>query len=1191
MSGSTRATRITLSIVLMASLLASLVTSGTAADASPPSSQALPQAHAQIDAGYPLSVTVEGDRYLFDRLVPLDPAELQSIEVQGDLELYARTPAPPFDFVYGQNLAITGQGMARYTPTNVNNPGAQCLAQVAEVGPLTDGATSYAFAGFEADLTVDDLALLAMVGEQGLYADPDAPSPAPELFLGGAAELLRFIAIDGDGLPVTLPDPVPFADQAFTFAFDATDDLDLGSLRPVGCLSAFPVFAPIDQQPGSFDPIYLNVLGRFLSLSATAVVPEPTEVIEEQEPIAEETPTAEATPVIEETPPATPTEAPEEAVTPEPTPTFTPTPIEEIEEEEETPAPEAGIELIEGLGEGGQPAEYPREIVVEGGRYLFDRLLPFAPPGLEVVAEEGEVVAYARGTSIPFDAVYLSVPGRAEPELGRYLPERLDTPGIACAAEGVLAQQIVAAGTVYTAAGYELDLTPDDLVLVADMNGQPVYADAGAAVPYPVLYVGDAAGLLRFIDVDEFGRPPTVTDTLAFDGDTFDFIADVTATINIAALEKVGCAGPFPVYAEPDEADGDFINLYVAVGTSLFQYGRDEVPVEETPTATPTETVLPTETPTPTEEPTETPTATETPTEAPTETPTPTVTPTETPTETPTATPTEAPTETPTATPTEEPTETPTPTPTEEPTETPTTTPTEVPTETPTATPTETAVPPTETPEPTETPTATPTMTPADTPTPTETGVSATPTPTEPPVTPTATVLPAETPQTAEEAELPPQIQVDGTTYIYNQIVVDIDIETLVQVDVIVAQNVQLFVYARVPFDGVAPELYCFTSDGELVGQYVLQASAEPTPPPALPSTIAIENNTYVFNEVEITVNIQALVQIDIVVVQNVSLTIYAEPAVVGVPLRLYAVSAGGLVIGQYVESTLIVPLAPTAAPPLVVILFQPPATVPTLPPGAPPPAASTGVALPGCVGDPGALTARGIPAYLPNRIQLGGISYAFADVQQAADAGELTRIGCIGPFEVAVTDQADRAEVLYLRVDALSPQVYRFEAAITFEVVFQSAGQFQIIRVLAQPEQQYRLVESWQPSLYSSLSVILFAGDPEESTPDVFYAVNIEHSVVGEVIGEYRQVEDTEQPSEDIVEAAEAAELNPDLIVNGQRYLLVAVYSPSGTTTNGFMTLFASDQEAAGEAILGRDKRRLELFIFESTESQFTGN
>ncbi len=191
--------------------------------------------------------------------------------------------------------------------------------------------------------------------------------------------------------------------------------------------------------------------------------------------------------------------------------------------------------------------------------------------------------------------------------------------------------------------------------------------------------------------------------------------------------------------------------------------------------------------------------------------------------------------------------------------------------------------------------------------------------------------------------------------------------------------------------------------------------------------------------------------------------------------------------------------------------------------------------------------------------------------MEAADDAGELTHIGCIGPFEIASTDAADRSEVLYLRAggETQGGDVYRYEAAVTFGVEQEITGRPQVI---AAEEQGYRLVEVWQRSIYSSTSVILFAEDPEDRSPEIFYAVNVFTSPVGDVVGEYRLSGQNEQPSEDVVTAAEEVGLHPDLTVEGQRYLLVSVYTPVGTTTNGFVTLFSASGEGDAEMLLGRD-------------------
>jgi hypothetical protein len=133
-------------------------------------------------------------------------------------------------------------------------------------------------------------------------------------------------------------------------------------------------------------------------------------------------------------------------------------------------------------------------------------------------------------------------------------------------------------------------------------------------------------------------------------------------------------------------------------------------------------------------------------------------------------------------------------------------------------------------------------------------------------------------------------------------------------------------------------------------------------------------------------------------------------------------------------------------------------------------------------------------------------------------------------------------------------------------------------------------LLATWQPLMFSSTTVILFVEDPENANPEVIYAVNVRNTVIGEVIGEYRLPGETNEPSDEIVAAAEEVELNPDLTIRGQRYLLVNIYRPVGTTSDGFVTLFGVQQEGTGGTLLGRDKRRLELFIYRSRAQEQTG-
>ena len=45
--------------------------------------------------------------------------------------------------------------------------------------------------------------------------------------------------------------------------------------------------------------------------------------------------------------------------------------------------------------------------------------------------------------------------------------------------------------------------------------------------------------------------------------------------------------------------------------------------------------------------------------------------------------------------------------------------------------------------------------------------------------------------------------------------------------------------------------------------------------------------------------------------------------------------------------------------------------------------------------------------------------------------------------------------------------------------------------------------------------------------------------------------------------------------------YVLVDVYRPTGTTSNGFITLFGTPTEGTPEVLLGRDQREPDLLVF----------
>jgi hypothetical protein len=277
----------------------------------------------------------------------------------------------------------------------------------------------------------------------------------------------------------------------------------------------------------------------------------------------------------------------------------------------------------------------------------------------------------------------------------------------------------------------------------------------------------------------------------------------------------------------------------------------------------------------------------------------------------------------------------------------------------------------------------------------------------------------------------------------------------------------------------------------------------------------------------------------------------------------------------------------PTQVPPTaVVVVFQPPAVVPTYPPQAPPPAAATSQPTNRCAGDVGGLTGAGLPERLPRSIQLNGISYRFVETATVSDAGSLSRISCVGPFVAVRSDRFEVNQTIFLRVSVSSSvqevTIYRYNAVTTFNVQFEVTGDPRVITIGADPDApdaQYGLITTWSRSIYSSVSVILYTEDPEATDPDRIYARDVDSDVVAEYVPEG----ELQQATDELAQQANGLGINPDLIIaGGTRYILVELWLAAGTTTNGWVTLYSAGDEGIGDRLLGYDPRRVDLLIFE---------
>ena len=258
---------------------------------------------------------------------------------------------------------------------------------------------------------------------------------------------------------------------------------------------------------------------------------------------------------------------------------------------------------------------------------------------------------------------------------------------------------------------------------------------------------------------------------------------------------------------------------------------------------------------------------------------------------------------------------------------------------------------------------------------------------------------------------------------------------------------------------------------------------------------------------------------------------------------------------------------------------LQPQAVVPTLPPEAPSPAAATSVAT-GCTGNAGPIGDDGLPERLPTSLQYGGTGYRFTESVPVSELDDLTRIGCVGPFD-AFRAGGDDA-MLYLTLSTVADTAYRYEATTSFSVSFEVTADPRVLTLQGegdQPDTQYVAGDPLVRSVYSSVSLILYVADAEATQPDrvLGYAVD------NDMFGEYRPEGSAEQASDEVLAEAEALGILPTLKIgtNPDTYVLVSLWQPFGTTTNGWLTLYAPSGEETPEQLVGVDPRRLDLPAF----------
>ena len=147
---------------------------------------------------------------------------------------------------------------------------------------------------------------------------------------------------------------------------------------------------------------------------------------------------------------------------------------------------------------------------------------------------------------------------------------------------------------------------------------------------------------------------------------------------------------------------------------------------------------------------------------------------------------------------------------------------------------------------------------------------------------------------------------------------------------------------------------------------------------------------------------------------------------------------------------------------------------------------------------------------------------------------------------------------MIYLRIGRTAQTLYRYETASSFAVDFTMAGDAQVITA---GDESYVLAETWQRSIYSSVTAIIFAQDPNAPDPPRVFAVW--STATSSPSTSPRWGTRSRRPRS--CERWPRSGINPDLVLAGdRRYLLVNLWSPIGTTTNGWVTLYSSAGEGS---------------------------
>ncbi|HKG25564.1 MAG TPA: PQQ-binding-like beta-propeller repeat protein, partial [Thermomicrobiales bacterium] len=226
-----------------------------------------PKEDAARPVSAPAELTVAGERYRFDRIVPVDHDELVGIPDTGSIDLLEREGREATDPVYLSVPLTDGTDViARYLPERVGAAQLACPAEGAPISAtLATGDATYAFAAIETDFTTDDLTPIRDNSDIGAIYAEAKEGPFRELFAESSDGLQRFVLLDADGVPEALSGRFPFAGQTFVITGTDTGGVDANDLQRVGCAGPFAIEVPPDASSPPFSRIYARVANKLLA--------------------------------------------------------------------------------------------------------------------------------------------------------------------------------------------------------------------------------------------------------------------------------------------------------------------------------------------------------------------------------------------------------------------------------------------------------------------------------------------------------------------------------------------------------------------------------------------------------------------------------------------------------------------------------------------------------------------------------------------------------------------------------------------------------------------------------------------------------------------------------------------------------------------------------------------------------------